>query len=121
MSKRLVLISAIAGAAIALTGCNTTDMTATIGNGNGVTTSKVHHQATSAEKVKVYYSKSEIPKHYQVIGRVSAQNYNIVGMTISQDNIIAELKKQAAALGAKGIVHVTSGLAQTTAEAILLK
>ncbi|HHS8316203.1 TPA: hypothetical protein ACTUNV_002656 [Legionella pneumophila] len=119
MIKKLLFVGAIAGVAMSLTGCNTTDINAAMGNGNGVSTSNVKHKPTSADKVKVYYSKSEMPKRHQVIGRVSANNYNFVGMTISQETIIAELKKQAAALGATGIYHIKSGMMQTDAEAII--
>lgn len=114
-------MNAVAASAIVLTGCSTTDINATIGSGDAVATSSRHLKPINADLVKIYHSKSEIPKHHTVIGRVTAQNYNLVGMTISQQSIMSELKKQAASLGANGITRISSGLTQTTAVAILLK
>lgn len=122
MKIKLILMNAIAVSAIVLTGCNTTDIKATMGNGDAVSTDTTRHiKPISFEKVKIYHSKSSMPKSHSVVGRVSASNYNMIGMTISQESIIAELKKQAASMGANGIAHISTGLAQTTAEAILSK
>lgn len=121
MKTRFILMSAIAAVAIGLTGCSTTDIKATMGSGDSVVTSNHHLKPISAEQVKVYHSKSEMRKRPIVIGRVTAQNYNMIGMTISQESIMTELKTRAAAMGANGITHISAGLAQTTAEAILLK
>lgn len=122
MKIRFMLMNAVAVSAIVLTGCNTTDIKATMGNGDAVsTTTNRHIKPISSEQVKIYHSKSSMPKHHTVVGRVSASNYNMIGVTISQESIMAELKKQAASMGANGITHITTGLAQTTAEAILSK
>ena len=122
MTIRFMLMSAIAVSAIVLTGCNTTDIKATMANGDAASTvTKSHIKPIAPEQVKIYHSKSELPKHHTVIGRVSASNYNMIGMTISQESIMLELKKQAASIGANGIAHINTGLAQTTAEAVLLK
>ncbi len=114
-------MNAVAVSAIVLAGCNTTDIKATMGNGDAVSTTNRHVKPISSEQVKIYHSKSELPKHHTIVGRVSASNYNMIGMTVSQESIMAELKKQAASMGANGITHITTGLAQTTAEAVLLK
>jgi len=115
-------MNVVAVSAIALTGCNTTDIKATIGSGDAVSTATNHHlKPIRSEQVKIYHSKSELPKHHTIVGRVSASNYNMIGMTISQESIMSELKKQAASMGANGITHISTGLAQTTAEAVLLK
>lgn len=115
-------MNAVALSAIVLTGCNTTDIKAAMGNGDAVsTTANQHRKPINPDQVKIYHSKSELPKHHTVIGRVSAANYNMIGMTISQESIMSELKKQAASIGANGIIHISTGLAQTTAEAVLLK
>lgn len=110
---------AIAGAAFILSGCNTTDIRATVNNGDAVTTTKTNTVVSNASKIKVLHS--DHSNNYKVVGRISTQNYNFVGMTISQESILTELKKQAAAMGANGIVNITTGLAQTTAEAVILK
>lgn len=122
MKMKFMLMNTVAISALVLTGCNTTDIQATMGNGNAVsTTANRHIKPTSPEQVKIYHAKSEMPKQRTVIGRVSASNYNMVGMTISQESIMSELKKQAASIGANGLTHISTGLAQTTAEAILVK
>ena len=121
MKIRFILMNVVAASALVLTGCSTSDMNAAMGNSDAVVTSKHRLKPISVEQVKIYHSKSEIRKHHTVIGRVAAQNYNLVGMTISQETIMFELKKQAAKIGANGITHITTGFAQTTAEAILSK
>lgn len=121
MKIRFMLMSAIAASAIVLTGCTTTDIKATLGSGDAVATSTRDLKPINVNLVKIYHSKSEMHKHHIVIGRVTAQNYNLVGMTISQQSILLELKKQAASLGANGITHITTSMAQTTADAVLLK
>lgn len=122
MKMRFILRNAVAISAIVLTGCNTTDIKATMGSGDAVSTSTNRHiQPISPGQVKIYHSKSELPKHHTIIGRVSAANYNMIGMTISQESIMSELKKQAASIGANGVTHISSSSAQTTADAVLLK
>lgn len=120
MKIRFILMNMVIVSSFTLTGCSTTDVNATLGDGNNVKTANQHFNAVNPEQVKIYY-KSELPKHYTVVGRVAVQNYNIVGMTTSQESIMKELKKQAASMGANGIIHISTGLAQTTAEAIRLK
>ncbi|MBA2649405.1 MAG: hypothetical protein H0U75_07390 [Legionella sp.] len=119
MKIRLTLISAMALSALSLTGCSSADMNAMVSNGDAVSTTGKHLKPTRSEQIKVF-SQADIPKHYQVIGRVSAENYTMVGMTISQASILAELKKQAASLGAVGIASISTGLTKTTAEAIVI-
>ncbi|QBS13544.1 hypothetical protein E4T54_11920 (plasmid) [Legionella geestiana] len=116
-----MLMNAVIASTIALTGCSTTDMKAMVSNGDSVSTTKEHRKPVNQEQVKIYHSKADIPRHYKIIGRVTAQNHNFVGMTFSQESITSELKKQAALIGAQGITNITSGLSQTTAEAIVLK
>ena len=114
MKIKSIIMSAAATSIIVLSGCTTTasDVAAS-------TTAQQH--LVKATQVKVYYSNSEVPKHYTALGRVSAQSYNFVGMAIPQDSIFAELKKQAAAKGANGISQISTGMAQTTAVAIYSK
>lgn len=120
MKMRSILISVLGVSAVALVGCTSADMRAMVNGGDAVATSNAHRQPTHPENIKVH-STSDIPKHYQVIGRVSAQNDNLVGIPRSQASILAELKKQAASLGATGIINLSNGMTQTTAEAIVRK
>lgn len=121
MKVKTILINVVAASAIALAGCSTTDMNAMIGKGDAVSTSNHHLKATNPAQIKVYPTQKDLPKHARIMGRVTAQNYNLVGLSISQASILAELKKQAASLGANGITHISTGMAQTTADAVILK
>lgn len=121
MKIKFILMNVVITSTIALTGCSTTDMKAMVSNGDSVSTTNEHRKPVNQEQVKIYHSKADIPRHYKIIGRVTAQNHNFVGMTFSQESITSELKKQAALIGAQGITNITSGLSQTTAEAIVLK
>ena len=73
---------------------------------------------TNPGNIKAYDAR---PKNCQVVGRISADNYNVVGMEHSQETIMTELKKQASSIGANGIININSGLAQTTAEAVVVR
>lgn len=122
MNTKYMLLNALALSAMFLTGCNSTDIKATMNSGDAVSTHPSYHaKAVSAEQVKIYHSTSKTPKNHIVLGRVSASNHTFLGMTISQESIMAELKKQAGSMGANGITHITTGFAQTTAEAIRTK
>lgn len=101
-----------------LGGCSVSDMKEAVGNGNATRTANVKLKPIYASDVKIY---SRTPKHYKVIGRVAADNYGLVGIEHSQKTIMTELKKQAASIGANGVLHIHAGLAQTTAEAVLLQ
>jgi hypothetical protein len=68
--------------------------------------------------VKIYKSRAEIPKYSKIIGTVTAQNYNLDGTKASPVAIIAELKRLALLQGGYGIVHITKGTAQTTADVV---
>ena len=120
MKIKFGLIGAIAISALTLSACATSDLKAVVGQGDAVSTSKKSLQPTNAQNIAVYSETNRL-KHYRVIGRVSAQNYNFLGVPASQATILIELKKQAASLGATGITHISTGLAQTTADAVVLK
>ncbi|WP_028389231.1 hypothetical protein [Legionella fairfieldensis] len=115
----LMCVNLVVVSLIGLTGCSKADMNAMVGQGDVVTTSKQSFKPTQPATIKIY--QNQLPKHSQVIGRVTAQNYNLVGMTNSQESIFLELKKRAASIGATGIAHISTGLAQTTADAIVTK
>lgn len=111
-------ISTILAIILSLTACSPSDFTNIVSSGGAVSTSDVHLSATHPNKIKIYFSDSRAPKKYQTIGRVSAENYNFLGMEHTQEVIMNELKKQAATLGANGIINVSNNMTQTTGEAI---
>lgn len=111
-----LLVSHVAISVIALTGCAMSDVTNLTSQGSAV--SNVNQMNESQTGVKLYYGNSRLPKHYKVVGRVSAENYNMIGMEHDQACIAAELKKQALSIGANGVMNISSGLAQTTGDAI---
>lgn len=104
---------------IILSGCTVSDMQTLTSGGDAVSVTPEKHAAISENKVKVYYSNNSLPKHYKMIGRVSASNDNMVGVPHSQESIADNLKKQAASIGANGVIHIQTGLEQTTGDAIL--
>lgn len=122
MGTKLYLKTAVLGACISsfvlLSGCSMSDMKEAVGMGNATRTSNVKLKPIQPSYVKIYNRK---PAHYKVIGRVSADNYSVIGMEHSQKTVMNELKKQAASLGANGVLNIHAGLAQTTAEAVLVK
>ncbi len=119
--KGNMLMSLIAVSALVLAGCSTTDVKAMVTQGSAVSAERIHLTATNPSRVKIYYSNAGLPKHYKVIGRVSAENYNMVGIEHSQESIAELLKKQAASIGATGVINLSTGLTQTTGDAIIVK
>ncbi|MDC5809281.1 hypothetical protein OPW07_06020 [Vibrio europaeus] len=63
-----------------------------------------------ANQVRVYI---EAPEHYEVIGLVKASSDAGITQQSSQDYALEELKKQAAKIGANGVILVGAG-EQTT-------
>ena len=122
MERKLLLKIVVLGACISslvlLSGCSVSDMKEAVGVGNATRTSNVKLKPIQASQVRIYNRK---PAHYKVVGIISADNYSLIGMEHSQKNVMSELKKQAASLGANGVLRIHSGLDQTTAEAILVK
>ncbi len=103
-----------------LGGCASSDVTEFVEGGNAMATTHTKLSPTSSSAVKVYDSSNK-PHHYRVVGRISADNYNMVGIEHSQESVLEELQKQAASLGANGVINLSQGMAQTTAEAIVTK
>ena len=101
-----------------LCGCTASDVNTIVSGGESISTSSVKHTPISASKVKLYYSGADKPRHYQVIGRVSANNDNMMGIPHSHQTISEELKKRAAALGANGVINISSDLERTSGDAI---
>lgn len=115
---KTVVLSACISSFVLLSGCSVSDVKEAVGVGNATRTSDVKLKPIQPSLVKIY---NRTPAHYKVIGRISADNYSLIGMEHSQKNVMAELKKQAASLGANGVLHIHSGLDQTTAEAVIIK
>lgn len=115
---KTVVLSACISSLVLLSGCSVSDMKEAVDMGNATRTSDVKLKPILVSQVKIY---NRTPKHYKVIGRISSDNYSLIGMEHSQKNVMAELKKQAASLGANGVLHIHAGLTQTTAEAVLIK
>jgi len=120
MKNKIFKLNIILGA-IALTGCSTSDVKGMFQNGSAVaTTSTVHLAPADPSKVKIYFTPIK-QRHYIVVGRVAADNFNMVAVQHSQSFILEELKKQAASLGANAVIDVASELTQTTGVAIVIK
>jgi hypothetical protein len=115
------LIGVVSVSVISLTGCAATDINTMVSQGNAVSATGNKLNPTNQNRVKIYYANAGLPKHYKVVGRVSAENYNMVGMEHSQASIAEELKKQAANIGANGVINVSTGLTQTTGDAIIAR
>ena len=120
-TKVLILASLLAVTTLGLTVCTSSDLNALIAQSDEVSSSNVRLAATDPSQVKIYYTNQDVPKNYKVIGRVTAEIYNMIGMEHSQSAIVAQMQKQAASLGANGVMNVTNGITQTTGVAILVK
>lgn len=108
-------------ASMTLVGCSASDVTNMVSNGNAMSTTNAKPVALNPTKVKLYYAGNTLPKRYKNIGRVSAEIYNVVGMEHTQASIASELKKQAASIGANGVINIASGMAQVTGDAVVIK
>lgn len=117
---RNVIIGLCVSSTLMLGGCatSTADLKEMVSNGNATSTSNLKLKPIHASQVKIYDSRL---KHYKVVGRVSADNYNVISIEHSQKSIMAQLRKEAASIGANGVIHIHTGMTQTTAEAILVK
>src|SRR5579872_2267283 len=93
-------IAVMVSAFILLSGCSTTDVKNLVSNGDAISTSNTKLVSTDKDKVKLFYASGSKPSHYKIIGRVTSENYSIVGMEHSQAFIADELKTQAASIGA---------------------
>jgi hypothetical protein len=115
------LCSLIVISSVTISGCSTADITNVVSNGNAMSTSSVKLRPTNPANVKLYYAGNTLPKHYKVVGRISAESYNIVGLEHTQEFIANELKKQAASVGANGVINITSNISQVTGDAVIIK
>lgn len=117
--KNKILITTMAATMAILSGCETTTVQNIVAQGSATTNETL--KPVNQNKVKIYYGNQGLPKHYKVIGRVTAETYNLVGLEHSQTAIAEELKKQAAGIGANGVINLATGMTQTTGDAILTK
>lgn len=106
---------------IILSGCSTADLKNVVSDGNALSTTDTKYAATNPKKVKLYYSSADAPKHYKIIGRVSANNQNLVAIDKSLESITEELKKQAASLGANAVINIRSDITKTSGDAVIVK
>lgn len=121
MSFKLLMGTMISTSIVFLSGCATSDMKAIMGDGTAVSTGNTKLAATNVSKIKLYFGNDGLPKHYRVIGHVSADNYSILATPHSQETIAAELKKQAASIGGTGVINIVTGLDRTTGDVIISK
>lgn len=104
-----------------ITGCSTSDLTSIVSSGNAMSTVGGKLAVENPSKVRLYYAGNAAPKHYTIVRRVSAEIYNVVGLEHTQASIADELKKQAASVGANGVINITSGMAQVTGDAVIIR
>ena len=121
MKLKHVVSGLIALSVIGLAGCSTTDLQNIASNGNAMSTTGTKLLQANPNKVKLFYSAQGLPRNYTMVGRVSAEVYNVVGLEHTQSTIAEELKKQAASIGANGVMNINSGLMQVTGDAVLIK
>lgn len=118
MKVKFMFTAAIIASSL-LTGCATSDLKATVGSGSAVSTSNAKIAARSPKDVKVYYGNAGLPKQYKVIGHVTAPQFNLVGMSYSEESINKELKSQAGSIGGKGVINVKTGMDRTSGDVII--
>lgn len=111
----------ICASVVALSGCTASDVTSLMNNGTAVSSSNTKLKATNPAKVKLYFGNAGLPKHYRVIGHISADNYSMAAIPHSQETIANELKKQAASIGGNGVINIATGLDRTTGDVIANK
>lgn len=121
MQLKNIVSGLVATSMVILAGCSTSDMQNIVSNGNAMSTTDKGLSATTPNKVQLFYTKQNTPKHYTVVGRVSAENYNVIGIEHTQIAIAQELKNQAASIGANGVININTGLAQTIGDAVIMK
>jgi len=118
MYKKYIAISLICASGFVV-GCTAADMQTAMGNGSAVSTNNNHLAQTDPNKVKLYYGNQNLPPHYKIIGHISAANYNLVGVPHSESSIAEELRREAASIGGKGVMNITTGLDRTTGDVVI--
>jgi hypothetical protein len=105
---------------ILLAGCASSDLRS-LANGGEATPNTSTSSNTGSGQVRIFYTQATQPKHFRILGRVSANNDNLVGIPHSDESIAVVLKQQAADLGANGVLNITSNLEKTSGDAVLIK
>ena len=118
---KLKVLGSMAVSSVFLTSCATFDLQTIMGNGSAVSTYQTKLTPTKENRVKLYFGNQRLPKHHRIIGHVTADHYNIAAIPFSQDSIASELKKQAATIGATGVMNITTGFDRTSGDAIISK
>lgn len=111
MNYRLPFIAS--ATALLLAGCNHTGLSPN-------NPASIYSADSEFIHVHLYPNQHSLPKNTQLLGKVTAQNHNLDGSKASKKAIVLELKRQAALLGANGLIHITPGTSQTTADAFVL-
>lgn len=102
-----------------LSSCAMSDIQSAVGSGTAVSNDEVKHTPTNPSKVRLYFGNQNLPKHYRIIGHVSADNYTLISTSYSQESISQHLKEQAAAIGGTGVININTGLDRTTGDVII--
>jgi len=102
-----------------LSSCATSDIQSVVGNGTAVSNDAIKRAPTDLNKVRLYFGNQDVPKHYRIIGHVSADNYTLIATSYSQESISKHLKEQAAAIGGTGVININTGLDRTTGDVII--
>jgi hypothetical protein len=121
MKVKHYLMEAMIASTILLSGCTGIDMQSTLSSGSATSTADTLYAPTRVENVKIYTSKMELPKHYRIIGHVSAENYKMALIQNSHLTIVNEIKKQAASIGGNGVINIITGLDYTMGDVIVAK
>jgi len=104
-----------------LTSCNQTNGQFQSLNpfGGGAIADVPQYHAICPKQVVLYYGNYKPPR-YRVIGFVGAERENIIGFPRSPKQTNAELKRQAASIGANGVIDIIMGDTETTGKAIVV-
>lgn len=121
MKKLLPLSMTLLMGSLTLAGCTASDMKTMMTNGEAIPNSHVQRKAINPSRVKLYYSNVNKPTKFVLLGRVTANNDNMLGIPHAESVVAEELKKQAASIGANAVINITTGLERTSGDAILIK
>lgn len=118
MLKYFKLPIVIGSLMLSLSACSSVDVPNIMSNGSAVTTSSSNAKPTHSSDVSIYYGNQGLPNGYHIIGHISVDNYNLVGMENSQSAIANALKQQASSIGGKGVINIRTVMDKTTADVI---
>ncbi len=88
--------------------------------GGAVVTDQSQYTPIDPSRVKLYYKTYPRPAHYKVVGFVAAENENFFGWSRNRLSVQAELRRQAASVGANGVININQGQTETTGDAIIV-